>query len=70
MTKRLLFAFYAASAAFIWACLGLGVFWWATGRTTFDLWDLVMLPFLAVIAVNMCLAAYQLTRGPDSAGAG
>ena len=51
--------FYSFVAAWIWACLGLGLFYSVTGRATLDLWDLITVPLLALISVLMAGLAHR-----------
>ena len=59
------FVFHAFGAAWIWACLGLGLFDSVTGRATLDRWDLITVPLLALISVLMAGLA-QFRAAPSS----
>ena len=53
------FVFYSLVAAWIWACLGLGLFYSVTGRATLDRWDLITVPLLALISALMAGLAHR-----------
>ena len=53
------FVFYSCVAAWIWSCLGLGLFYSVTGRATLDRWDLITIPLLALISVLMASLAHR-----------
>ena len=53
------FVFYSFCASWIWACLGLGLFYSATGRASLDRWDLITVPLLALISVLMAGLAHR-----------
>ena len=53
------FVFYAFGAAWIWAGLGLGLFYLMTGGADLDRWDVITFPLLALISVHMAGLAYQ-----------
>ena len=53
------FVFYSFCAAWIWVCLGLGLFYSVTGRATLDRWDLITVPLLALISVLMAGLAHR-----------
>ena len=53
------FVFYAFGAAWIWAGLGLGLFYLVTGGADLDRWDVITLPLLALISVHMAGLAHR-----------